>query len=138
MSRAHACHAILKVPLLLFVLAAPAAAQPCNTTPVALDDEAAYIGGPVVVDVLANDSEPDGEALTVGSLSTTCPGTVSEDLGLVTLFVSGEMPEECMISYEITDERGASATASVTVEDNTEIFSDGFESGDTSLWTLEE
>ena len=93
MSRDHSYHAILKAPLLLFVLAAPAAAQPCNTTPVALADQAGYIGGPVVVDVLANDSEPDGEALTVGSLSTTCPGTVSEDLGLMTLTVSGEMPE---------------------------------------------
>ncbi len=40
-----------------------------------------------VVDVLADDIEPDGEALSIASLSTTCAGIANEDFGLVTMLL---------------------------------------------------
>ena len=107
-----------------------------DTAPIAMDDQAHYSGGPVTVDVLANDVERDGEALEVAMLSTTCPGVVSLDFDLMTLTITGAMPESCTIAYRITDERGSFANAVVTVSDNTEIFSDSFESGDASRWTV--
>jgi|GEM_PF-3998030 len=120
--------------LLLLALCPPASGQ-CNAAPVAAADTVVYIGGPVlVVDVLANDVEPDGEALAIDNLSTTCTGTLSEDLGLVTLAVSS-FPAECTIDYRITDESGGSDTATVIVLDGTEVFADGFETGDTSRWS---
>ncbi len=120
--------------LLLLLLICPAAAAQCNADPVAAADAVVYTGGSiVVVDVLANDIEPDGEALTLDNLSTTCTGTVSEDLGLVTLTVTG-FSGDCAIGYRITDESGGTDTATVTVSGATEIFADGFETGDTSRW----
>ena len=121
--------------LLCFAVSRSAGAQPCNSAPLAQDDSAEHFGGPVVVDVLANDSEPDGEALTVTSLSTTCNGTVAGDLGLVTMTPATIGPEDCTISYRARDERGlSSATATVQITKSASIFSDGFESGDTSRW----
>jgi Bacterial Ig domain len=121
--------------LLLLLAICPPASALCNGDPGAVDDVVVYTGGAaLVVDVLANDSEPDGEALTVGNLSTTCTGTVSQDLGLVTLAVTS-FSGACTIGYRITDERGSFDTATVSVLDGTEIFSDGFETGDTSQWT---
>ena len=114
----------------------PSSAGICNSDPVAVADEATYLGSPtVIVDVLANDSEPDGEALTVGSLSTTCAGSLAEGFGLVTLTVTGPF-SDCTISYQITDESGNSASGTVTVRDGTTIFLDGFESGDLSRWSI--
>ncbi len=102
-------------PLLLFLWLCPTASAQCNDNPVAAADAVVYSGGSmVVVDVLANDVEPDGEALTLDNLSTTCTGTVSEDLGLVTLTVT-DFSGDCTIGYRITDESGGTDTATVTV-----------------------
>jgi len=50
---------------LLILLAVPAASHArCNTSSTAVDDVALHIGEILIVDVLANDLEPDGEALT--------------------------------------------------------------------------
>lgn len=122
---------------LFFVLALalhPAAGAQCNSAPVAVDDEVFHEGVAMVIDVLANDLEPDGEALTVTSVSTTCAGTVSEDFALVSLVPAAPSSEECQISYQVEDERGATASATVAVRSAGVIFQDGFESGDTSAW----
>ncbi|MEE8507948.1 MAG: Ig-like domain-containing protein [Myxococcota bacterium] len=122
---------------LLLAVCPPASAQ-CNADPVAAADTVVYTGGPVVVvDVLANDVEPDGEALAVTPLSTTCTGILGEDLGLLTLTVTG-FSGDCTIGYRINDESGGSDSATVTVSDGTEVFSDGFETGDTSRWASAE
>jgi hypothetical protein len=121
--------------LLLVLAFHPSASAQCNNAPVAVDDTAVYAGGTVlVVAVLGNDSESDGEALAVGNLTTTCSGTVSEDFGLVTLTVAG-FSGDCAIGYRVTDENGLSDTATVSVLDGTGIFTDSFETGDTSRWS---
>ena len=115
-----------------------ASGQACNTPPAAVDDEADFFGGPVVVDVLANDSDADGEALEVFGLTTTCGAPVREDFGVVTLDLNASgLKSKCTIGYQVRDERGATAAGTVTVRDATEIFSDGFESGDLANWSVD-
>ena len=117
---------------------ASSSAQPCNSQPVAQNDFVEHFGGTVVVDVLANDTEPDGEALSVTSLTTTCAGTVSADLGLVIMASTSAGTEDCTISYRARDERGlSSAPATVVISRAASLFADGFETGDTSRWTGE-
>jgi len=115
---------------------APAAAQGCNNPPQAVADAADHLGKIVAVDVLANDSDPDGDALSVIVVGWTCHGTVEEDLGLVTLHPDPTRAEDCTISYRLTDERGGlSDTVAVEVQAVTAIFADGFESADVSAWS---
>ena len=120
--------------ILLAALARPAVAQECNTAPIATDDEIFHNGKRLVVDVLANDFEPDGESLAIINLTTTCDASVSEDFGLVLLLPADPRSEACQIDYQVEDDRGATASATVTVRDTGVIFNDGFESGDTSAW----
>ncbi len=102
--------------LFSFVVCAPLAAQTCNSAPLAIDDQAFHEGVLVLIDVLANDVEPDGEAMTVATGATTCAGTVSEDFGLVSLQpVAPAEREDCTIDYQVFDEQGASASATVFV-----------------------
>jgi hypothetical protein len=111
-------------------------AQICNTPPAASPDEADFSGGAVVVDVLANDADADGEALEVFGLSSTCPGSVTEEFGVVKLVMSvTSLASDCTITYQVRDEAGWTATGTVTVRDATGIFSDSFESGDLSDWS---
>ncbi len=106
--------------------------------PLAVDDEAFHSAELMLIDVLANDVEPDGEALTVIIGSTTCDGTVSEDFGLVSLDPSIPRSEDCQIAYQLEDEQGNTASATIFVRSAGVVFKDGFESGDTSAWVEEE
>ncbi len=124
----------LVVLALALATASAVSAQPCNTAPQAVDDTALHLGDPIVVDVLANDIEPDGEALSVSSLSTTCAGTASEDFGLVTMVPASQVAEACTIAYQVSDERGATSSATVVVTSSGALFKDSFESGNTSAW----
>lgn len=122
--------------LALLLLASPIHAA----DPIAAPDVAEHFGLRVVVDVLANDIEPDGEALTVhlDLGNTDCEGQVSEDFGVIRLAPTSGGPETCTISYWITDELdNASQAVDVTVIPSHQvIFVDGFESGDTMNWEV--
>ncbi len=128
---------LLLLPVLWCALSAPAVAQECGTAPVAVDDEVFHQAKLMVIDVLANDLEPDGEALTVTSVTTACAGTLGEDFGLVSLLPPVGVSEECTIDYDIEDEQGTSASATVFVHFAGLLFEDGFESGDTGAWAAE-
>jgi len=106
--------------------------------PIAVDDVAEHFGRPIVVDVLANDAEPDGEALTVVLGTKTCTGILTTDFGVVRLVPTGGGPEQCTITYSLLDETGsASGAATIRVIPSAlVIFADGFESGDVSNWEL--
>ena len=123
------------------IFSSPALSQ-CNTVPTAQPDTGITVDNEVLwVDVLGNDSDPDGQPLSVTVMGESCTGSVSVVADLVRLVpvpISGNQ-EQCTISYQITDgEANASSTVTVTVNlFVVEIFSDGFESGDTSAWTLE-
>jgi Bacterial Ig domain len=122
--------------IFLGLVSTPALAQ-CNASPIAIDDLAFHEGRLIIVDVLANDVEPNGEALTVTNISTTCAGTLAEDFGLVSLEPPAPVAEDCTISYQVVDESGNSASATVVVQSIGLLFEDGFESGDTTGWSEE-
>ena len=115
-----------------------AAVAQCNSAPVAVDDVTFHEAAVMAIDVLANDVEPDGEALTIVDVTTDCSGTVSTDLGLVVLEPMPPSSQACLITYEVTDEQGNTASATVDVRLTNALFRDGFESGDTSAWARTE
>ena len=95
---------------------------PANEAPDAVDDSAeVFSGESVTISVLDNDSDPDGDVITISSFSQPENGTVD--------FVNGDDPSQGFVFtansdfvgtdsflYAIEDEDGAVDTAIVTVE----------------------
>lgn len=87
-----------------------------NTAPAAVDDTATTVAGTAVtIDVLANDSDPDGDALTVTAVTAGANGAVSTDGRRVTYTPVSGFTGNGTFTYTIADGNGGSATASVTV-----------------------
>lgn len=132
---------VLFLPVAFFVAAGQLKGQACNLAPVAVDDTAGHLGAPLTVDVLANDLEPEGEALSVEivSVSSEClSDQVAIDHGHVRFTPEPlSAPKNCTVTYRIWDERGGSATAVLTMVAEGIIFMDGFESGNTAAWVGE-
>lgn len=119
------------------VLIATSAHAQCNTAPSATNDATSAHADPVLVDVLANDQD-DGQALTVTVIGNTCNVTVAvDDFQLVELVLTPEQPirGDCSLTYRATDDLGLSDTGNVAVNLIKGIFSDTFESGDSSRWS---
>lgn len=108
----------------------------CNTAPTAADDTARAFDESIVIDVLANDVDAEGQALAVAVTAETCPGTVSVDFDLVRYTPSSPLRQGCQIHYDVTDDEGLSSSATVAVSMITEVFEDGFESDDASAWSI--
>lgn len=99
-----------------------------DRAPVAVDDRASTPGGTaVVVPVLLNDSDPDGDAVTV------VPGARSADHGSVTCTTTGctytpdagyEGPDEFTYEVEDPERRTAAAVVRVTVGGNPPAYTD--------------
>lgn len=90
---------------------------PANTPPVANQDllnGSFEIMTSAVVSVLANDSDPDGDALSITAASCVSSGCEVEIIG-ADLFVIGTMAGPKLINYTITDARGASASSTATI-----------------------
>jgi hypothetical protein len=90
---------------------------PPNEPPVAVDDSAAVAkpGGSVTIDVLANDTDPEGGALTV-TAATAAHGSVTiEADGKLTYTAPGGFSGTDTITYTITDAAGATDQGQVTV-----------------------
>lgn len=99
------------------VLAEPASAAP----PVAVDDDITfYDGGIMFVDVLANDSDPDGDDLRVcriGEVSEPAPAIVDINQGNLVVGLFGEVPGVVTITYYACDlETMVPATLTLTVK----------------------
>lgn len=89
-----------------------------NTTPVAVADSAETTEGiAVFIDVLPNDSDADGDLLTIVAVSQGTHGTVaiSGSQVVYTPSVSFPIPGTDMFTYTVSDDSGAEATATVTV-----------------------
>jgi len=93
-------------------------ALPANRVPVAVDDTTNALG--IIfnaIDVLANDSDPDGDSLTVLSFTQPANGTVTES-GVPGVLHYRSNPAFCGLdtfTYVVSDGRGGTATATVTV-----------------------
>lgn len=91
------------------------AANP-NGAPVANDDTVqTIIGTPVVIDVLANDSDPDGDSLTISTVGGASHGSVEIVNGNLRYVPEAGFQGMDVFSYTVEDGNGGSDTASVTV-----------------------
>ena len=105
--------------------------NPVNDGPDAVDDaDSTPEDTPITVDLLANDTDPDGDALTVTNASVPADqGTlVDNGDGTVTFTPALNFTGEATITYTITDPDGeedtANHTITVTPEDDAPIAAD--------------
>ncbi len=87
-----------------------------NYAPVANDDTASTDEDvPVTINVLGNDVDPDGDALSVTAASSPDGSVVINGDGTITFTPNADFNGETTISYTVTDAAGLSDTATVTV-----------------------
>ena len=95
-----------------------AAAPPANRNPVATNDSAVTnINTAVTVNVLANDSDADGDALTISGVSNVVNGTavVNAAASRVIFTPAAGAGGTGSFTYSVSDGQGGTASASVTV-----------------------
>ncbi len=96
-----------------------------NRAPIAKNDTASTNKGErISINVLSNDSDPDGDALTVSSLGQPVNGTVIlNDDGTVSYTPNAGFVGNDVFAYHITDGNGeiSDATVSVTVKETTPV-----------------
>jgi subtilisin family serine protease len=92
-------------------------AVPGNRAPVAVDDAASVDpGGSVDVPVLANDSDPDGDPLTIQSFTQGANGTVTEPVpGTLRYMHNDGSSNSDSFTYTASDGRGGTDTATVEI-----------------------
>ena len=97
--------------------------NPVNDAPVAVDDaDETDEDTSVTIDVLANDTDVDGDTLTLTSVGTPTNGTTEIVGGQIVYTPSTGFTGTDTFTYTITDEEGLTDTATVTVtvqEDDT-------------------
>jgi hypothetical protein len=94
-----------------------AVTQP-NRSPVAVNDSGATPANtPVTIAVLPNDSDPDGDSLSVAAVTQGAKGTVTITASGTVIYSPGKsFKSSDSFTYTIRDSRGATATAMVTVK----------------------
>jgi hypothetical protein len=88
-----------------------------NTAPVATNDTATVVGGSsVTVNVVANDSDPDGDPLTVSAVGTPAHGTATiVSASSIQYVPAAGYSGSDSFTYTISDGRGGTASATVQV-----------------------
>ncbi len=87
-----------------------------NRTPVALADSASSEGSSVVINVLENDYDPDGDLLTISNISQGTSGSVTLNAdNTLTYTPQNGFAGIDTFTYTVSDSQGNQATASVTV-----------------------
>ncbi|MDD2989865.1 MAG: retention module-containing protein, partial [Zoogloea sp.] len=92
---------------------------PDNTAPVANPDSATTLEDqPITVNVLGNDSDPDGDPLSVtGATVDPAKGTVSVNPdGTLTFTPAANINGPVVVTYTIADGNGGTATSTVTID----------------------
>lgn len=89
-----------------------------NQSPVANPDVAQmYSGGQLQLDPRANDTDPDGEALTVASaVVSSGAGTVTTDGQTLVIGAAVGFVGPVVVTYVVSDPRGGQAPSTVTVD----------------------
>lgn len=91
---------------------------PVNDAPVAAPDAITTpLDTPVTLDIVANDSDPDGDALTIVGTPTSVDGTVTvgPDGRSVTFTPTAGFVGTTVIDYTVTDPTGVTASSTLTV-----------------------
>jgi hypothetical protein len=94
---------------------------PANKNPVAVNDSAkTAFNTPVTVTVLANDSDPDGDPLSIGSFTQGAHGKVAQQGNALVYTPGSGFSGTDTYQYTVADGKGGSATGvvSVTVDDD--------------------
>ncbi len=92
---------------------------PVNDPPVAVDDAVATEeDAPVAIDLVANDTDVDGDALRVASVGRPTSGTaaIDRETGEVRYTPSPDFSGSDSFTYVVNDDQGGTATGTVTVE----------------------
>jgi hypothetical protein len=90
--------------------------RPVNDPPVAAADQATTSGSSVTIALLANDSDPDGDALTVVKVFPARGGSVTLSAnGTITYKPLRGFSGTDRFTYQVADGKGATATGGVTV-----------------------
>ena len=91
--------------------------EPTNRPPSASADSASAAEAPLRIDVLANDSDPDGDALTVIALNQPSAGSaeIVEEGAAVRFTPPSSSWQQVEFSYTVADPGGASDSAAVVV-----------------------
>lgn len=93
--------------------------QNTNRPPVAVSDTVTIDEGvPATIKVLANDTDPDGDTLSVTAVSTPANGTIFNDINSIRYYPKAGFYGKDSFSYTISDGKGGSATANVEVTVN--------------------
>jgi Ca2+-binding RTX toxin-like protein len=105
--------------------------NPVNDDPVARPDTASTpFNTPVIIPVLANDTDVDGDTLTILGTPTTANGTVTVNAdGTLTYTPPNGFSGSSTITYEVSDGNGGSATSTVTVNVGVGPVRDGIVNG---------
>ena len=87
-----------------------------NRLPLAVDDAATTaFDAPVTISVLANDSDPDGDALSISAVTPPANGTASISGATIVYTPIAGFSGADRFTYTISDGHGGSATANVVV-----------------------
>jgi serine/threonine protein phosphatase PrpC len=87
-----------------------------NDAPVAVADTASVAeDGSVVVNVLANDTDVDGDTLSVSAITQPAHGTVTLVAGVVTYVPAANYSGSDSFTYTVSDGHGGTATGTVTM-----------------------
>jgi hypothetical protein len=90
---------------------------PFNTAPVAVNDSATVSenSSNTSIDVLANDYDPDGDNLTITAVTQPLNGVSSQDGAYVYYIPSASYTGSDFFTYNISDEQGGNASATVFI-----------------------
>ena len=87
-----------------------------NEAPVAVNDKAVTSSGnSVIIDVLFNDSDPDGDTLTVIAVTQPSKGAAQINSGMVTYTPRKNYTGPDSFTYTISDGKGLTAIATVSI-----------------------
>ena len=101
----------------VFQIAPRALALEENAPPVAVDDAAIVDeDASVLVDVLGNDSDADGDALTVFAVGAPSNGTAAIEGGAVRYTPNADFNDADAFTYDVSDGRGGVARATVNID----------------------
>jgi hypothetical protein len=97
----------------------PPTGTPVNHPPVAVDDSATTLAGALVtVDVLANDTDADGDTLSVTAVTSPAHGAAAVNNGKVAYTPAGSYVGSDTFDYTVSDGNGGTDTGTVNVTVN--------------------
>ncbi len=88
-----------------------------NTAPIAVNDDlSTTINTPITYNIISNDSDADGDTLTLANISTPAYGTVTKNGNEITYTPNTDFSGTDSFTYSISDGNGHEATATVIIK----------------------